>query len=87
MLRLALTTAQKAELSWLERRGEPAHLREKAHALLLIGEGQCAVEVARQRLLRPRQPDTVRHWIHRYAEQGVAGLRVQEGRGRKSLPF
>jgi transposase len=39
--------------------------------------------VARTGLLRPRQPDTVYAWLDRYRAEGIAGLTIRPGRGRK----
>lgn len=52
-------------------------------ALLKIAEGMPAARVARQGLLRPRDPDTVYTWLDRYQATGHAGLKVRTGRGRK----
>ena len=48
-----------------------------------IADGLVAVEVARQGLLKPRDPDTVYSWLHRYEAEGLDGLRIRDGRGRK----
>jgi hypothetical protein len=45
--------------------------------------GMPAALVARQGLLRPRDPDTVYAWLDRYQATGVEGLKVHPGRGRK----
>lgn len=87
MLSLILTADERVVLETLERRGEPAHLREKAHALLLVADGHCATTVARSMLWRPRRAATVRGWVHAYKANGTEGLKVKEGRGRKSLLF
>ena len=61
----------------------PPYQRERAGALVKIADGACAAEVARTGLLRPRQPDTVYRWLDRYQAEGIAGLRIRPGRGRK----
>ena len=48
-----------------------------------MADGMPAAAVARTGLLRPRQPDTVYRWFHRYQQEGVAGLADRPGRGRK----
>lgn len=75
-----LTQEQWQELTRMARRGQPAYVRPKALALLNLAEGRAVKEVAAS-LRVSRQ--SVSAWRHRYLEQGVAGLRVQPGRGRK----
>ena len=81
--RLALTPAQRADLEDLRDTARLPYLRERAAALLKIAAGETAAQVACTGLLRPRQPDTVYAWIHRYRAEGLAGLRIRPGRGRK----
>lgn len=81
--RLELSADARAELVSL-RDGDPLpYMRERTAALLKIADGAIAAEVARTGLLRPRQPDTVYRWLDRYRAEGVAGLRIRPGRGRK----
>jgi hypothetical protein len=35
--------------------------------------------------IQPTHEDTVRSWLNRYEQEGLPGLRVREGRGRKPL--
>ena len=58
-------------------------MRERAAALLKIAEGQSGRQVAHHGLLKPRGPDTVYEWCTRYKRDGLAGLIVKPGRGRK----
>lgn len=67
----------------LRDRAEKPYLRERAAALLKIAAGQSPHAVAQEGLLRPRQPDTVYEWLNRYEAEGVAGLTIRDGRGRK----
>jgi transposase len=83
MHRLTLTPAQRDELVCLRATASKPYLRERAAALLKIADGLSAATVARTGLLRPRQPDTVYRWFHRYQAEGVAGLDDRPGRGRK----
>ena len=60
------------------------YMREKAAAILKVGvDNWSARSVARFGLLRKRRPNTVRDWIHTYKDEGLDGLEVSEGRGRK----
>lgn len=80
---LLLTDAERAALEqWRDRAPRP-HLRERAAALLKIAAGLAPAQVARTGLLRRRKPDTVYAWLDRYAAEGLAGLQIRPGRGRK----
>lgn len=83
MHRLILTPTQRDELVCLRDTAPKAYQRERAAAVLKIADGMPAAAVARTGLLRPRQPDTVYRWFHRYQSEGVAGLDDRPGRGRK----
>ncbi len=80
---LVLSDQQRRELETACRTHPKAYVREKAAALLKVGEGQAIRHVALLGLLRPRHPETVSDWIGDYQQQGLAGLLVQAGRGRK----
>ncbi len=78
-----LTDEQRHELERLRDHHRLPHIREKAAAILKIAAGESGREVALHGLLRPRQPDTVYSWVRRYQAEGMAGLLVKSGRGRK----
>jgi transposase len=80
---LVLSDAQRRELDAARRSHPKAYVREKAAAILKVADGQAIRQVALWGLLRPRHPETVSDWIGDYQTQGLAGLHVQAGRGRK----
>jgi len=82
-LTLTLDPEEHAALVALRDRGPKAYLRERAAALLKIAAGESAHHVARHGLLKPRDPDSVYGWLHRYQAEGIAGLTIRPGRGRK----
>ena len=84
---LHLSADERAALEQMARRDPKPYRRERATALLKIAAGQSAAAVARSGLLRPRDPDTVYSWLDRYELEGVAGLTVAPGRGRKPAAF
>lgn len=49
-------------------------IRERAAALLKIADGQSPHAVARQGLLKPRDPDTVYEWLTWYEKYGITSL-------------
>jgi len=79
---LTLAAEDRTALTDLAKRGLPAYLRERAAAMLKIADHQSPHAVALHGLLLPRDPDTVYAWLDAYQEHGIAGLRMQPGRGR-----
>ncbi len=83
-LRLELTESETATLIRVRDTAPRAYQRERAAAILKIAEGISVPVIAKERLLRPRAPDTVYGWFHRFKEQGIKGLlTILPGRGRK----
>jgi hypothetical protein len=80
---LHLSARQRAELVAVRDRHPKPYLRERAAALLRIADGEVLRHVARRGLLRPRTEEAVSGWLDRYLADGVAGLAVRPGRGRK----
>ena len=80
---LVLSETERQQLVHLRDYARQPYLRERSAALLKIADGMPAALVARQGLLRPRDPDTVYAWLDRYQATGGAGMKVQPGRGRK----
>jgi transposase len=81
--RLVLTQEQRYQLTHLRDASPKPYLRERAAALLKIADGMSAAQVAREGLLRVRQPDTVYRWFNSFEQQGVEGLKVKPGAGRR----
>jgi transposase len=84
ILELKLSEVERQELETVRDRHAQPHMREKAAALLKIAAGSSGSEVARSGLLRRRDTDTIYRWVTRYRADGIAGLAVRHGRGRKA---
>ena len=82
-IRLNLSPRQRQELQDSKTRDDKPYIRERATAILKIADGMSARQVALCGLLSPRDPDTVYSWVHRYLENGIQGLEILPGRGRK----
>ena len=82
-LTLELTPEQRHELEHARDHHDKAYIRERAAALIKINQGWSGRQVALQGLLRPRKPDTLYDWLHRYQEEGFNGLFIRNGRGKK----
>jgi len=81
---LKLTPTAKKELEQVRDHHQKPYMREKASALLQIAAGASAHQVAQSGLLKPRDPDSLYHWLNRYEQAGIQGLYVQAGRGRNA---
>jgi hypothetical protein len=82
-IQLKLNAEQRAELESVRDHHRRPHMREKAAALLKIADGQNGLQVARQGLHKGRDSDSIYRWVARYRAEGVAGLTIRKGRGRK----
>src|SRR5436305_7322412 len=63
------------------RRSEESRYDHRLHGVLLVAHGMTCPEVAR---LRGDAPRSVEYWVHRYEQQGLAGLTEGERSGRPS---
>ena len=77
---MKINEQQRKELEDVARCGQPAYIRRKALVVLNLGEGRSITEVAR--IFRVSR-QSVYEWRRRYREEGIDGLRVRPGRGRK----
>lgn len=84
---LELSEMQAKELTQTRDHHPLAYLRVKAAALLKVAQGEAISQVARQGLLKPVDRHTIKDWIIRYQQEGLTGLKVQTGRGRKPVFF
>lgn len=80
---VTLSDEQVQELEGARDRHPKPYVRERAAAVLKVADGHSTRQVASQRLLKPHEPKTVGLWIARYEAEGLAGLLVRSGRGRK----
>lgn len=84
---LELTEKEREALIAARDHDKRPYVRERCAAILKIGEGQSAHWVAREGLLKARDPDSVYSWLKMYEKAGVAGLvaHQQGGYRRRSL--
>ena len=83
-LEIKLTPDQRCELEQVRDHAGKAYVREKAAAILKIADGGSANQVAQTGLLKRRKHQTVCGWVQRYQAEGIQGLYVRKGRGRKA---
>jgi transposase len=79
----ALSKEEQADLEDLQRHSPKPYLRERASAILKLANKQTASDIACHGLLQKRHRETVTTWFHRFETQGVKGLAITSGRGRK----
>ncbi len=81
---LTLSEAQRQELIQYRDYDSRMYMRERSAAILKIAEGRPPHWVARNGLLKPRDPDTVYAWLRIYETQGIAGLlKRTQGQNRR----
>lgn len=79
---IELSDAERAKLEAWVKNPPKAHLRKRAWATLLVADGQPMYEVAKDYRVRVHRT-TVSEWVQRYQSNGIAGLKVKAGQGRK----
>jgi hypothetical protein len=82
-LQLELSDEQRRELEEVRDHDPRPYMRERAGALLKIAAGQSGRSVAQHGLLRARYPEAVYRWYKRYQAEGIQGLAMTPGAGRK----
>jgi hypothetical protein len=85
--RLSVSEAARAQLEQVRAHHPKPCVRERAAALLAIAAGASIRQAARTAGLQPHKPATLCAWVARYQAEGVAGLRIRTGRGRKPASF
>ncbi len=80
---LRLESEQTQELKDALRHHEKAYIRERCAAILKVAAGASIRQVAESGLLQRRTEEAVSDWIDRYLADGLKGLQIQAGRGRK----
>lgn len=77
---VAMSEDDMEQLHKLMRRASVPHLRTKATALWNVGKGRTTSEVAE---FLGVSRTSVSNWISRFRNEGIAGLAIRPGRGRR----
>lgn len=80
---LRLRENEETTLEEMRDHHPKAYLRERAAGLLKIARGYSINWVAKQGLLKQHRWETVAGWLNAYLADGLGGLYIGEGRGRK----
>lgn len=83
-LEIHLTDAQRTALIDARDHHSKPYIREQAAAILRVADRRSVRQVAAAGILKPRRRETVKLWVDRFLADGIAGLLVKRGRGRKS---
>ena len=83
LITVCLTQESQDQLEQIRDTHKCPYMRERATAILKVAEGTSGRQVALNGLLKRRKPDTIYGWVKRYQSEGIAGLKVKPGRGRK----
>ena len=81
--RIELTLEQQEELKLTASRHKKPFMRERAAGILKVAGANSLRQVAYHQLLTRHAPETVKGWCEAYLDQGLAGLKIRQGRGRK----
>ena len=81
-IKVELTDDQRKELENGYRNGKSHAFRTRCQMVLLKSEGRKSQDIAD--FLGFCQ-QAVNNWLNRYKQEGIAGLRVKEGRGRHAI--
>lgn len=87
LITICLTSEQQKQLEQIRDTDKSPYMRERATAILKIANGMSGRRVALNGLLKKRKPDAIYDWVHRYQKEGIKGLLVKPGRGRKPAYF
>jgi hypothetical protein len=80
---ITLTESEQEVLEGIRDHHQKAYVRERAAAILKIAAGMSPHAVACKGLLKARDPDAIYGWMDRYEREGLKGLLIRKGRGRK----
>jgi transposase len=80
-LKITLGEDELALLTQSYTNGKKHYVRQRSHALLLLNSGMVVPEIA---VLFGRKEETIRRWYWGWEKDGLSGLDVKEGSGRKA---
>lgn len=82
LTKVDLTTEQRAALEAGYKHGQTHGLRQRCHMILLKAQKKPSRDVAQQ---LGCCMVSVNHWVKRYQSEGMDGLHIRAGRGRKAI--
>jgi len=82
---LELTDAQRQDLIHHRDHDSRPYVRERCAALLKSADGLSPHAVAREGLLKPRDPDTVSEWLNWYERFGLRSVWMFQQGGKQRV--
>lgn len=76
-----LSNKIRKSLIWHRDHDPRSYVQERASAILKIADGRTPHWVAKNGLIRPRDPDTVYSWLAIFKAEGVQGLAAHQHGG------
>jgi hypothetical protein len=83
-IQIEVSEAQRATLERWSKQPPAPYVGDRARAILRVAGGEAVSKVA-PTLRTPVHRNAVGEWVRRFVAEGVAGLRIRKGRGRKPL--
>jgi transposase len=77
-----LTASNRQELEHLYKTSPKHVMRKNCHAILLKADGRTSKDVG---CIVGMSHVSVNSWLHRYKTEGLSGLMIKSGRGRKPI--
>ena len=81
-LRITLDDTQRADLEQGHRNGKAHTFRQHCQIVLLKAQGRKSQDIA---ALLGCSTRCVNDWLHRFKDEGIQGLHIKPGRGRKAI--
>jgi transposase len=78
---ITLSSSEKELLEYSQKNGDKHYFRTICYSLLQSSEGKKVSEIA---LLVKMREETIRRWYDKWEREGISGLKISAGRGRKS---
>jgi len=78
---LTLTNKIRKSLTWHRAHDPRPYVQERTAAILKVADGRTPHWVAKNGLLRPRDPDTVYSWLAIFKAEGMKGLEAHQHGG------
>lgn len=77
-----LSKKERDELESLHKTSDNHGLRKRCQTILLKADGRCSKDVGE---IVGMSAVSVNSWLKRYKIEGISGLSIREGRGRKAI--
>ena len=77
-----LSNEEKSLLELSHKKGEKQTFRQRCKIILLRNEGYTVADISK---IMDTTMSSVNNWLSRYTREGIDGLHIKEGQGRKPI--